>query len=194
MFSWRLSYWRSAFVFQYYSLVFDSLILGLQHASEMAGPPQGSNNFLQYRDSTPHSLVLLLCWLFAHSIPIHTSWSLWSYPTLPLCQSRFYQWQCYWLWFAHPWFATCKQNGWASSSTQRLLAVQRLDTPFTCTPAMLIVCTFYSDSLHEACDHIQRYLSANLDSTNDNVISYDNKQCRPQVFWMRSRSCSFLEC
>ena len=51
----------SAFAFQYYGLVFDLLILGLQHASEMAGPPQVPNNFLQYRDSTPHSLVLPLC-------------------------------------------------------------------------------------------------------------------------------------
>ncbi|GBE78446.1 hypothetical protein SCP_0113350 [Sparassis crispa] len=41
----------SAFVFQYYSLVLDLLILGLQRASEMAGPPQMPNNFLQYRDS-----------------------------------------------------------------------------------------------------------------------------------------------
>ena len=40
---------------------YDSLILGLQHASEMAGPPQVPNDFLQYRDSTPHSLVLPLC-------------------------------------------------------------------------------------------------------------------------------------
>src|SRR5215510_8440077 len=41
----------SAFVFQYYGLVLDLLILGLQRASEMAGPPQMPNNFLQYRDS-----------------------------------------------------------------------------------------------------------------------------------------------
>ena len=41
----------SAFVFQYYGLVLDLLILGLQRASEMAGPPQMSNNFLHFRDS-----------------------------------------------------------------------------------------------------------------------------------------------
>jgi RNA recognition motif of the spliceosomal PrP8 len=41
----------SAFIFQYYRLVLDLLILGLQRASEMAGPPQMPNNFLQYRDS-----------------------------------------------------------------------------------------------------------------------------------------------
>jgi hypothetical protein len=40
----------SAFIFQYYGLVLDLLILGLQRASEMAGPPQMPNNFLQYRD------------------------------------------------------------------------------------------------------------------------------------------------
>jgi pre-mRNA-processing factor 8 len=34
----------SSFVFQYYGLVLDILILGLQRASEMAGPPQMPNN------------------------------------------------------------------------------------------------------------------------------------------------------
>ncbi|KAG1906375.1 PRP8 pre-mRNA processing factor 8-like protein [Suillus fuscotomentosus] len=50
----------SASVFQYYGLVLDLLILGLQRASEMAGPPQMPNNFLQYRDSateTPPTLT-----------------------------------------------------------------------------------------------------------------------------------------
>lgn len=41
----------SYFVFQYYGLVLDILILSLQCASEMAGLPQMPNNFLQYRDS-----------------------------------------------------------------------------------------------------------------------------------------------
>ena len=41
----------SAFVFQYHGLVLDILVLGLQRASEMAGPPQMPNNFLQFRDS-----------------------------------------------------------------------------------------------------------------------------------------------
>ena len=39
----------SAFVFQYYGLVLDLLILGLQRASEMAGPrwsPDGSRLFI----------------------------------------------------------------------------------------------------------------------------------------------------
>jgi len=40
----------SSFVFQYYGLVLDLLILGLQRASELAGPPQMPNGFLQYRD------------------------------------------------------------------------------------------------------------------------------------------------
>jgi pre-mRNA-processing factor 8 len=35
----------SAFVFQYYGLVLDLLILGLQRASEMAGHPQMPINF-----------------------------------------------------------------------------------------------------------------------------------------------------
>ncbi|KTW31264.1 pre-mRNA-processing-splicing factor 8 [Pneumocystis jirovecii RU7] len=40
----------SSFVFQYYGLIIDLLILGLHRASEMAGPPQMPNDFLQYRD------------------------------------------------------------------------------------------------------------------------------------------------
>lgn len=40
----------SAFVFQYYGLVLDLLLLGLQRASAIAGPPQSPNDFLQFRD------------------------------------------------------------------------------------------------------------------------------------------------
>ncbi len=40
----------SAFVFQYYGLVLDLLLLGLQRATEIAGPPQSPNDFLQFRD------------------------------------------------------------------------------------------------------------------------------------------------
>ncbi|KAJ5163270.1 uncharacterized protein N7500_005100 [Penicillium coprophilum] len=40
----------SGFVFQYYGLMIDLLLLGLQRASEMAGPPGSPNDFLQFRD------------------------------------------------------------------------------------------------------------------------------------------------
>lgn len=40
----------ASFIFQYYGLVLDLLVLGLHRASEMAGPPQLPNDFLQYRD------------------------------------------------------------------------------------------------------------------------------------------------
>ena len=40
----------SGFVFQYYGLVVDLLLLGLQRASEIAGPPQSPNDFLQFKD------------------------------------------------------------------------------------------------------------------------------------------------
>ena len=40
----------SAFVFQYYGLIIDLLLLGLQRASEMAGPPNSPNDFLQFKD------------------------------------------------------------------------------------------------------------------------------------------------
>lgn len=45
----------SGFVFQYYGLVLDLLLLGLQRASEIAGPPQGPNDFLQFRDRKTES-------------------------------------------------------------------------------------------------------------------------------------------
>ncbi|KAF7327512.1 Pre-mRNA-processing-splicing factor 8 [Mycena kentingensis (nom. inval.)] len=51
----------SAFVFQYYGLVLDLLILGLKRASEMAAPSSMPNSFLQYRDSETetHHLIRL---------------------------------------------------------------------------------------------------------------------------------------
>jgi pre-mRNA-processing factor 8 len=51
----------SGFVFQYYGLVIDLLLLGLQRASELAGPPQSPNDFLQFRDratETKHPIRL----------------------------------------------------------------------------------------------------------------------------------------
>ena len=39
----------ASFVVQYYGLVLDLLVLGLQRASEMAGPPQLPNNFLTFQ-------------------------------------------------------------------------------------------------------------------------------------------------
>lgn len=41
----------ASFIYQYYGLVADLLILGLDRASEMAGPVSQPNAFLQYRDS-----------------------------------------------------------------------------------------------------------------------------------------------
>ncbi|KAK0464642.1 NUC071 domain-containing protein [Desarmillaria tabescens] len=105
----------SAFVFQYYGLVLDLLILGLQRASEMAGPPQMPNNFLQYRDSSTET---------RHPIRLY---------------SRY---------------------------------VDRLHILFR----------FTAD---ESRDLIQRYLSANPDPTNNNVIGYNNKRCWPRDCRMR---------
>lgn len=105
----------SAFVFQYYGLVLDLLILGLPRASEMAGPPQMPNNFLQYRDSGTET---------RHPIRLY---------------SRY---------------------------------VDRLHILFR----------FTAD---EARDLIQRYLSANPDPTNNNVIGYNNKRCWPRDCRMR---------
>lgn len=51
----------ASFVVQYYGLVLDLLVLGLQRASEMAGPPQFPNNFLQFQNvdtETSHPIRL----------------------------------------------------------------------------------------------------------------------------------------
>ncbi|KAI3337009.1 pre-mRNA processing splicing factor 8 [Xylariaceae sp. AK1471] len=51
----------SGFVFQYYGLVLDLLLLGLNRASEIAGPPASPNDFLQFRDretETKHPIRL----------------------------------------------------------------------------------------------------------------------------------------
>ncbi|CAK9437442.1 uncharacterized protein LODBEIA_P18200 [Lodderomyces beijingensis] len=41
----------SSFLYQYYGLVVDLLILGLERASQLAGPVQAPNNFLQFQDA-----------------------------------------------------------------------------------------------------------------------------------------------
>ena len=40
----------ASFIVQYYGLMLDLLVLGLQRASEMAGPPQMPNDFLTFQD------------------------------------------------------------------------------------------------------------------------------------------------
>jgi pre-mRNA-processing factor 8 len=106
----------SAFIFQYYGSVLDLLILGLQRASEMAGPPQMPNNFLQYRYSATE---------IRHPIRLY---------------SRY---------------------------------VDRLHILFR----------FTADEARDLIG-VQRYLSANLDPTN-NVIGYNNKRCWPRDCRMR---------
>ncbi|KIH90499.1 pre-mRNA-processing factor 8 [Sporothrix brasiliensis 5110] len=51
----------AAFVFQYYGLILDLLLLGPQRASEIAGPPHAPNDFLQFQDretETKHPIRL----------------------------------------------------------------------------------------------------------------------------------------
>ncbi|KAF3904469.1 hypothetical protein AA313_de0200945 [Arthrobotrys entomopaga] len=51
----------SAFVFQYYGLIIDLLLLGLERATEIAGPPGMPNEFLQFKDAaaeTAHPIRL----------------------------------------------------------------------------------------------------------------------------------------
>ncbi|GAA5861740.1 hypothetical protein JCM8547_000720 [Rhodosporidiobolus lusitaniae] len=105
----------SSFIFQYYGLILDLLILGLQRASEMAGPPQMPNNFLQYRDTATET---------RHPIRLY---------------SRY---------------------------------IDRIHVMFR----------FTAD---ESRDLIQRYLSANPDPNNENLIGYNNKKCWPRDCRMR---------
>ncbi|SCZ95974.1 BZ3500_MvSof-1268-A1-R1_Chr8-1g09920 [Microbotryum saponariae] len=105
----------SSFIFQYYGLVLDILILGLQRASEMAGPPQTPNNFLQFRDTATET---------HHPIRLY---------------SRY---------------------------------VDKIHIMFR----------FTAD---ESRDLIQRYLSANPDPNNENLIGYNNKKCWPRDCRMR---------
>lgn len=56
----------ASFIVQYYGLVLDLLVLGLQRSSEMAGPPQLPNDFLSFQDRqtgnrTPDQAVLSIC-------------------------------------------------------------------------------------------------------------------------------------
>lgn len=41
----------AGFITQYYGLIMDLLLLGLYRASELAGPPQLPNDFLQFKDA-----------------------------------------------------------------------------------------------------------------------------------------------
>ena len=53
----------SSFVFQYYALILDLLVLGLTRASEIAGPPTSPNNFLTYKteEVETHHPIRLYC-------------------------------------------------------------------------------------------------------------------------------------
>lgn len=53
----------SSFVFQYYGLLLDLLLLGLPRATELAGPPNQPNDFLQFQsveDETSHPIRLYM--------------------------------------------------------------------------------------------------------------------------------------
>ncbi|ELR20686.1 PremRNA processing splicing factor 8, putative [Acanthamoeba castellanii str. Neff] len=67
----------ASFIFQYYGLVLDLLVLGLTRASEIAGPPQMPNDFLTFRsveEETRHPIRLYsryidrihMCFRFTH--------------------------------------------------------------------------------------------------------------------------------
>jgi pre-mRNA-processing factor 8 len=42
----------SSFIFQFYALILDLMVLGLQRANEIAGPPNNPNEFMAYQDNS----------------------------------------------------------------------------------------------------------------------------------------------
>ncbi|KAI3617313.1 hypothetical protein CBS9595_003222 [Malassezia furfur] len=105
----------SSFVFQYYGLILDLLVLGLRRASDMAGPPKTPNGFLQFPDVATET---------RHPVRLYTRY------------------------------------------------IDRIH----------ILYRFTAD---EARDLIQRFLSANPDPNNQNLIGYNNKKCWPRDCRMR---------
>ncbi len=53
----------STFVYQYYGLVLDLLLLGLTRATAMAGPPEIPNDFLSYKNSTIETSHPIRCYM-----------------------------------------------------------------------------------------------------------------------------------
>lgn len=51
----------ASFITQYYGLVLDLLVLGLERAAEMSGPPQMPNDFLQFQVSMSCLSCFLVC-------------------------------------------------------------------------------------------------------------------------------------
>ncbi|KAJ1028734.1 hypothetical protein NDA16_001899 [Ustilago loliicola] len=105
----------SAFVFQYYGLVLDLLILGLQRANEMAGPPNMPNGLFQFQNTATET---------RHPVRLYTRY------------------------------------------------IDRIHI-------------LYRFTAEEARDLVQRYLTANPDPNNSNVIGYNNRKCWPRDARMR---------
>ena len=105
----------SGFVFQYYGLILDLLILGLRRASDLAGSPKMPNGFLQFENKNTET---------RHPVRMYMRY------------------------------------------------VDRVH----------ILYRFTAD---QARDLIQRYLSANPDPNNSNLIGYNNKKCWPRDCRMR---------
>jgi len=99
---------------------------------------------------------------------------------------------------AHPRFSVCKRNVWVPSNAQHLAVPGFFDPDPSlyslysryvgCLP---ILFQFTADEAHDLIQSylIQRYLSANPDPTNDNVISYNGKWYWPWDFQMRLIKC-----
>ncbi|CAO1618338.1 unnamed protein product [Jaminaea pallidilutea] len=105
----------SHFIFSYYGLVLDLLILGLQRANDIAGPPNQPNGFLQFKDTATET---------RHPIRLYTRY------------------------------------------------VDRIHI-------------FFRFDAEDSRDLIQRYLSAEPDPNNQNLLGYNNKRCWPRDCRMR---------
>jgi pre-mRNA-processing factor 8 len=74
----------TSFIFQFYGMVLDLLILGLTRASELAGPPQAPNEFMTFKDlktETKHPVRLYCRYPFSlllHSLFLKIDYKLFN--------------------------------------------------------------------------------------------------------------------
>ncbi|KAI5634602.1 PRP8 domain IV core domain-containing protein [Phthorimaea operculella] len=183
----------ASFIVQYYGLVLDLLVLGLQRASEMAGPPQLPNDFLSFQDrqtETAHPIRLYCRYIDR----IHIYFRFTAEEARELIQRYLTE---------HPdpnnenIVGYNNKKCWPRDARMRLMKHDRYLTEHPdpnnenivgynnkkCWPhaphetrRQLVSCTH--------CD-LQRYLTEHPDPNNENIVGYNNKKCWPRDARMR---------
>lgn len=85
----------ASFVVQYYGLVLDLLVLGLQRASEMTGPPQMPNDFLSFEDVSSEAAHPIR--LYSRYIERFHVFFRYFFVALSTMKLVFYLWFCSWV-------------------------------------------------------------------------------------------------